>query len=73
VRFKITSITASFAKGSEIGHLAPIIEVSKGASVSPNSGDVQDFSSDKTVTYTVTAEDGVSTKIYTAKATVVPN
>jgi len=53
---------------SDISAISPTIVVSNGATVSPTSGMVQDFSDGKTVTYTVTAEDGVTKKIYTAKA-----
>jgi hypothetical protein len=53
-----------------LSSLAPTIEVSAGATVTPESGVAQDFSSGKEVVYTVTAEDGVTTKTWTAKATV---
>jgi hypothetical protein len=65
-----SNITAVYPKGANVGAVAPVIEVSKGASVGPKSGAAQDFSGGKEVTYTVTAEDGVTKKIYTAKATV---
>lgn len=65
-----TSVTAVFAKGTAVNSLTPVIEVSAGATVDPKSGTAQDFSGDKTVTYTVTAEDGVTKKTYTAQATV---
>jgi hypothetical protein len=64
------NISAVYPKGSNVSAVAPVIEVSKGASVEPKSGAAQDFSSDKAVAYTVTAEDGVTTKTYTAKASV---
>ena len=63
-----TSISWIYPKGTEVSNLIPTIEVSAGARVNPESGKAQDFSS--AVTYTVTAEDGKTTKIYTAKATV---
>ncbi|MCD8186576.1 MAG: PCMD domain-containing protein, partial [Rikenellaceae bacterium] len=43
----------------------PTIEVSEGATVSPASGTAQDFS--KSVTYTITSEDGVVAAVYTAE------
>jgi hypothetical protein len=64
-----TNISATYPKGTNVGSLAPVIEVSNKASVSPKSGAAQDFSNDKAVTYTVTAENG-KTKTYTARATV---
>ena len=63
-----TSISTIYPKGTAVSNLIPTIEVSAGARVNPESGKAQDFSS--AVTYTVTAEDGKSTKIYTAQATV---
>ena len=49
----------------DLSKLMPTIEVSEKATVTPASGAVQDFSNGKTVTYTVTAENG--TKVtYTA-------
>ena len=64
------NITAIFPKATAVNNLIPAIEVSGGATVSPKSGVAQDFSEGKPVTYTVTAEDQKTTKIYTAKATV---
>jgi len=52
--------------GTDISALIPIITVSTGASVSPESGTAQDFSSP--VTYTVTAGDG-STQAYVVTVT----
>ena len=49
-------------QASDFASLKPTIEVSAGASISPASGEVQDFTSP--VEYTVTAQDG-TTKIYT--------
>jgi len=64
-----TQFSFSYDKGTEIGNLSPSIEISPKATVKPASGESQDFSNEKAVTYTVTAEDG-STKTYTAKAIV---
>ncbi len=76
--FKITEAKESTAILSlpsdhpfELNALKPIIEVSKGAKVSPASGVAQDFSGEKEVKYTVTAENG-NTKVYTAKVKVLP-
>jgi len=63
------NITALFPKETNVSNLSPIILVSEGASINPGSGVPQDFSNDKTVTYTLTCKDG-KTKTYTAKATV---
>jgi len=65
-----TNVTASYPKGTNVGNLAPVIVVSDKATVNPKSGVAQDFSNDKAVTYTVTAENGKN-KTYTARATVL--
>ena len=53
------------ATSDDLSKLMPTIEVSEKANVTPASGVAQDFSNGKTVTYTVTAENG--TKVtYTA-------
>jgi hypothetical protein len=49
--------------------LTPTIVVSKGATVNPPSEQEQNFFVENGVVYTVTAEDGVTKKTYTAKAT----
>lgn len=58
--------------GLDLANLTPVIEVSKGAKVNPASGAKQDFSNGKTVEYTVTAEDGKTTKKYTASVQEEP-
>ena len=63
-------ISATYPKGTNVNNLSPVIRVSDKATISPASGVTQDFSNDKAVTYTVTAEDGKTSKTYTAKATV---
>lgn len=54
-------------EGTDVTHLVPIIEVSEGATVSPASGESQDFTSP--VAYTVTAPNG-TTAIYTVTVIV---
>ena len=67
------TISAGYLKSerSRLGNAAPAITVSSGATVSPKSGDPVDLSDGKQVTYTVTAEDGKTTKTYTAQASEV--
>lgn len=45
--------------------IVPVIELPEGAKVSPSTEEAQDFSEGKTVEYTVTAADGVTTAKYT--------
>ena len=62
-------ITGRYAKGAPLGNINPTIQVSKGAKYVSNPANPPfDFSDNKTVTFTVTAENGKSTKTYTASA-----
>ena len=63
-----TSISATVPHGTDVTALVPTITVSAGATISPASGQAQDFSSP--VTYTVTAEDGTTTADYTVTVDV---
>ena len=66
-----SNITKTYAKGTSVNSLTPVIGVSKGATwTSSPQGPSYDFSDGKTVTFTVKAEDGKATKSYTAKVTV---
>lgn len=57
--------------GTDVTALVPTISVSSGATVSPNTGVAQNFTNP--VVYTVTAQDGVSTQVYTVTVTVTPD
>lgn len=48
----------------ELSQLAPEFTISENASVSPASGEVQDFSEGKSVTYTITSQDGIVVNKY---------
>ena len=59
----------SAAKSNQAGSLAPVIVLRHPhATIVPASGTPQDFSNGKAVLYTVTAEDGVTTKVYNVVA-----
>ena len=64
------NITATYPKGTIVSNLSPTIVISDKASLAPKSGVAQDFSNNKAVSYIVTAENGKTTKTYTARATV---
>lgn len=66
-----TNITVTVPYGTNVTSLTPTITVSAGATVSPASGIAKDFTSP--VTYTVTAEDGTTTKAYTVTVVVTPS
>ena len=61
------TILLAFPAGTDVTHLVPIIEVSEGAVVNPESGVAQDFSNP--VVYTVTALNGTTAE-YTVTAIV---
>ncbi|MDR1156284.1 MAG: leucine-rich repeat protein [Bacteroidales bacterium] len=65
-----TKITRVYPPETEAIPFTPTITLSPGATVNPPSGTAQDFFAAPGVTYTVTAEDGVTTKTYTVKATL---
>ncbi len=65
-----TNISFQYPKGTPQGDLTPTIVTSDKANVDPKSGVAQNFFTTEGVKYTVTAEDGTTTKTYTAKATV---
>jgi len=62
-----TRITGLYPVGTDLSDISPIVIVSDWASVHPQSGEKTDFSNEKEVIYTVTAEDGTK-KIYKAQA-----
>ena len=63
-----TNITYSYPAETPAITRTPVIVVSGGATVSPASGVAQNFFTNAGITYTVTAEDGATTKTYIAKA-----
>ena len=63
----ITFSVSSDSVSERLSALVPTITVSENATVSPASGSAVDFSKG-TVTFTVTAQDGVTTRAYFAKA-----
>lgn len=63
----ISFTVGSDATAQQLSALVPTITVSQGATVSPASGSAVDFSQGA-VTFTVTAQDGVTTRAYFAKA-----
>ena len=63
----ITFSVSSDSVSEQLSALVPTITVSENATVSPASGSAVDFSQGS-VTFTVTAQDGVTTRAYFAKA-----
>lgn len=63
------TITIMVGPGTNASALAPTIEISTGATINPASGASVDFTSP--VTYTVTAEDGTTTKQWVVTVTVM--
>ena len=60
-------ITVTVPRGTDLTALAPEIEISHNATVTPASGEVQNFT--RRVRYTVTAEDGATTASYIVQVT----
>lgn len=58
----VTEILITIPQGENVTALTPEIEITPGASISPEKGVVQDFS--KPVTYTVTSQDGNHQRVY---------
>ena len=69
-RISETEIAITVPYGTDVTDLAPAITVSEEASVSPESGEIQDFA--HPVIYTVTAADG-SQKVYHVTVTIASN
>ncbi len=62
------TITFKVNESADVTALVPTITVSEGATVTPGTGEPQNFSAGKTVTYTVVSEDYGTTKTYTVSA-----
>jgi hypothetical protein len=65
-----TNITYTYPPEMMETTLTPAITLSVGATVNPPDNEAQNFFTPQGVTYTVTAEDGITTKTYTAKAII---
>jgi len=63
------SVDIEVVMGTDVSSLTPIITLSIGATVSPLSGVAQDFTN--SVTYTVTAEDGITTQVWVVAVTIL--
>ena len=62
------SIIVFFSSDRDLTSLTPSFEASRAATVSPTTGEAQNFSSD--IVYTVTAQDGVTTQDWTVSAVI---
>ncbi len=56
-------------RNTDLTHLSPCFRITEGATISPESGSVQDFSDNKTVTYTVTSQDKAWQRSYVVSVT----
>jgi hypothetical protein len=65
-------ITCVYPSETVMTPLSPVITLSPGATVDPPASEERDLFSPAGVTYTVTGEDGVTTRTYTARATITP-
>lgn len=60
----MTDVTFEIKEGSDVSAMAPIFKLTEGATISPESGSVHDFSNGNTVIYTVTSQDGSWQRAY---------
>jgi hypothetical protein len=67
-----TEITRAYPPGTTESLFTPTINLSPGATVNPPASEAQNFFTEQGVTYTVTAENGVTKKNYVARATITP-
>jgi predicted extracellular nuclease/sulfur carrier protein ThiS len=68
INSQAASVEVQVVFGTDIANLVPTINISLGAIINPNSGTAQDFTNP--VVYTVTAQDGVTTKDWTVTVNV---
>ena len=68
-----TEITFEMKEGADVSAVAPQFRLTEGATVSPASGTVHDFSDGRTVVYTVTSQDGSWQKSYNISFRVAYN
>jgi len=64
------SVTVQVSFGTDLAFLTPNIAVSPGATIDPQSGISRDFTA--SVSYTVTAEDGITVQAWTVTVTLAP-
>ncbi|MGC9375173.1 MAG: T9SS type A sorting domain-containing protein, partial [Bacteroidales bacterium] len=64
---ELATVDISVIKGTDVTELSPTISISDYATIDPESGDTIDFTNP--VIYTVTAQDGVTTKDWTVTVT----
>lgn len=65
-----TAIKFRVKEGADLSALAPQFIITTGATISPASGSVHDFSDGQAVVYTVTSEDGQWQRTYTVTVTI---
>ena len=58
------NVTFQIKEGADVSAMAPVFKITDGATISPESGSVHDFSDGKTVVYTVTSQDGAWRRAY---------
>lgn len=64
VRSNVSDIVFNKRPGSNVNKMAPLFDITPGATISPASGTELDFSNEKKVQYTVTSEDKSWTRVY---------
>ena len=59
-----TEVVFEIKEGADVSAMAPVFNITEGATVEPASGSTHDFSNGKAVAYTVTSQDGRWKKTY---------
>ena len=68
-----TDITFEVKEGADVSAMAPTFRLTEGATVTPESGSVHDFSDGQAVVYTVTSQDGAWQRKYNVTFRVAYN
>lgn len=60
----VSDIVFEIKEGADVSAMAPVFKLTEGATVSPESGSVHDFSNEQAVAYKVTSQDGSWSRTY---------
>lgn len=61
---EVTDVVFNIKGGADISLMAPVFKLTEGATISPANGSEHDFSGGRSVTYTVTSQDGSWQRVY---------
>ncbi len=67
VLYDESTVTFNVKEGADLTQVAPMFRITDGATISPESGSVHDFSEGRTVTYRVSSQDGNWSRYYNVR------